>query len=74
VAAIEKVNAESEAAIASYEADRLAWFSELWLNVDLDEARQICDHLEANDPVALDWLFEQSTKIVGNYRKEKLGN
>lgn len=65
---------EMTAAMAEYEERQLAWYAETWLNISLEEARQIRQALQQQNNLAWDWLLMKSSRMIGQFRAEKLGN
>ncbi len=61
-------------ALETYRTRSIAWYAETWTNIDLDEALQIRDTLEEDNPLAWDWLTGRTSKMIGDYREEKLKN
>ena len=59
---------------AEYDERVLRWLAATWLNVELEEARQIREHLKETNPLAWDWLVHQTHTTIGNYRKRVLKN
>lgn len=55
-----------------YEEKTLKWYSETWLNFNLDEARQIKDHLKEHNPAAWDWVTQQTHNLIGAFRQRAL--
>lgn len=52
----------------------LRWLAATWLNVELDEARQIREHLVETNPMGWDWLFQRTMATIGEYRRRVVGN
>ncbi len=65
---------ERVAALASFEDQQLAWMVTSWVNVTLDEAREVRSHLQENNPLAWDWLLTKTSATIGNFRAETLKN
>lgn len=65
---------EMASALAEYEERQLAWYAETWLNISLEEARQIRQALQEQNNLAWDWLLMQTSRMIGQFRAEKLGN
>ena len=65
---------EKTAALAEYEEKKIVWLARTWTNINLEEAREIRDHLEEANPLAWDWLLTFTSLTIGNFRKESLKN
>lgn len=61
-----------KAALESYEENQLTWYAETWRNISLEEAREIREVLAESNPLAWDWLLARTSKMIGDYRQEKL--
>lgn len=59
---------------AEYDERVLRWLADTWLNVELEEARQIREHLKETNPLAWDWIVHQTHTTIGDYRKRVLKN
>ena len=62
---------EKDEALVVWHDRQLAWYAGTWLNIGLDEARQIRDALP---DVVWDWLTINTSRMIGQYRTEKLKN
>jgi hypothetical protein len=62
---------EKREALEKWQARHLEWFAETWRNVPLAEAQQI---QEALPKMAWEWLTQRTSEMIGEYRREKLGN
>jgi len=62
------------ASLAEYEERQLAWYAETWLNISLEEARQIKAALLSQNNLVWDWLLIRTSQMIGQFRAEKLGN
>ena len=51
-----------------------AWLSETWLDWEPDEVDQLHAALSDRNPMAWDWLVEQTGILMGAYRSEYLKN
>lgn len=65
---------EAERLDEEWQERTIRWYADTWLNLSLDEARQIRDHLREHNPRAWDWLTDRTQKAIGEYRRRTLGN
>jgi len=62
---------EQKEALAEWQSRQAAWYGKTWLNIPPEEVPQIRDALPG---VVWDWLLLQTSRMIRNYRQEKLKN
>jgi hypothetical protein len=65
---------QKEASFEEYEERQLTWLAITWENITLEEAREIRDHLQEDNPLAWDWLLMKTSATIGDFRTETLKN
>lgn len=62
---------EKDDAMETWQSRRVEWYAKTWRNISLEEAQEI---YEALPQVAWDWLTRRTSQMIGEFRREKLGN
>lgn len=57
-----------------YEERVLRWLAGTWLNVELEEARKIREHLLSSNPRAWEWLVHRTHTTIGEFKRRLVGN
>jgi len=64
---------ESAVKFAEWKERQLAWYARTW-DISLAEARELHDACQERNPLLWDWITLETSRIIGNYRQEKLKN
>ncbi len=51
-----------------------AWLNETWRNWELDDVSAIREHLQQSNPAAWDWLYNETLRVMSEYRENLIKN